>query len=74
VAKINVLTDIQIFIKDFKAGRSSKLTFINGERLGPEGLKRKPYELKSDDIVVRLFVFYTLLTFHEHVRRSSCRR
>ena len=27
-------------------------TFINGVRLGPEGLESKKYELKSDDTVV----------------------
>ena len=39
----------QIFIKDVK---SSNGTFINGERLSPEGLESEPFELKSDDIVV----------------------
>ncbi|KAF9259932.1 hypothetical protein L218DRAFT_907825 [Marasmius fiardii PR-910] len=38
----------KIFIKDVK---SSNGTFINGERLSPEGLESDPYELKSDDIV-----------------------
>ncbi|KIM79867.1 hypothetical protein PILCRDRAFT_823052 [Piloderma croceum F 1598] len=38
----------KIFIKDVK---SSNGTFINGERLSPEGLESQPYELKSDDIV-----------------------
>jgi hypothetical protein len=38
----------KIFIKDVK---SSNGTFINGERLSPEGLESEPYELKSDDIV-----------------------
>ncbi|KAF9074708.1 hypothetical protein BDP27DRAFT_1316695 [Rhodocollybia butyracea] len=38
----------KIFIKDVK---SSNGTFINGDRLSPEGLESEPYELKSDDIV-----------------------
>ncbi|KAL1941564.1 hypothetical protein VTO73DRAFT_7003 [Trametes versicolor] len=38
----------KIFIKDVK---SSNGTFINGERLSPEGLESDPYELKSDDVV-----------------------
>ncbi|KAJ3808060.1 hypothetical protein F5876DRAFT_90246 [Lentinula aff. lateritia] len=38
----------KIFIKDVK---SSNGTFINGERLSPEGLESDPYELKSDDNV-----------------------
>ncbi|KAM5534745.1 hypothetical protein V8D89_011609 [Ganoderma adspersum] len=38
----------KIFIKDVK---SSNGTFINGERLSPEGLESEPYELKTDDIV-----------------------
>jgi pSer/pThr/pTyr-binding forkhead associated (FHA) protein len=42
---------VQIYIKDVK---SSNGTFINGERLSPEGLESDPFELKSDDIVVRL--------------------
>ena len=41
---------MQIFIKDVK---SSNGTFINGERLSAEGLESEPFELKSDDIVVR---------------------
>ena len=41
---------IKIFIKDVK---SSNGTFINGERLSPEGLESDPFELKTDDIVVR---------------------
>ncbi|KAF8629365.1 hypothetical protein AX17_005661 [Amanita inopinata Kibby_2008] len=39
----------KIFIKDVK---SSNGTFINGERLSPEGVESEPFELKSDDIVV----------------------
>jgi hypothetical protein len=39
----------QILIKDVK---SSNGTFINGERLSPEGLESEPFVLKSDDIVV----------------------
>ncbi|PFH47881.1 hypothetical protein AMATHDRAFT_114022, partial [Amanita thiersii Skay4041] len=38
----------KIFIKDVK---SSNGTFINGERLSPEGVESQPVELKSDDIV-----------------------
>ncbi|KAI0659051.1 hypothetical protein C8Q70DRAFT_1054345 [Cubamyces menziesii] len=38
----------KIFIKDVK---SSNGTFINGERLSPEGLESDPWELKTDDIV-----------------------
>ncbi|KAF4564093.1 hypothetical protein EYR36_003345 [Pleurotus pulmonarius] len=38
----------KIFIKDVK---SSNGTFINGERLSPEGMESDPWELKSDDIV-----------------------
>ncbi|KAF5349200.1 hypothetical protein D9756_009527 [Leucocoprinus leucothites] len=38
----------KIYIKDVK---SSNGTFINGERLSPEGVESEPYELKSDDIV-----------------------
>lgn len=33
-------------------------TFINGERLPPEGLETDPYELKSDDIVIRIYHLY----------------
>ncbi|KZS89265.1 SMAD/FHA domain-containing protein, partial [Sistotremastrum niveocremeum HHB9708] len=38
----------KIYIKDVK---SSNGTFINGERLSPEGAESEPWELKSDDIV-----------------------
>ncbi|KAH9918687.1 uncharacterized protein B0H18DRAFT_1086818 [Fomitopsis serialis] len=38
----------KIYIKDVK---SSNGTFINGERLSPEGLESEPFELKSEDIV-----------------------
>ncbi|KAH7921658.1 hypothetical protein BV22DRAFT_1132085 [Leucogyrophana mollusca] len=38
----------KIFIKDVK---SSNGTFINGERLSPEGVESDPFELKNDDIV-----------------------
>ncbi|KAH9939172.1 hypothetical protein B0H21DRAFT_698552 [Amylocystis lapponica] len=38
----------KIYIKDVK---SSNGTFINGERLSPEGLESEPFELKTDDIV-----------------------
>ena len=40
----------QIFIKDVK---SSNGTFVNGERLSVEGVESDPWELKSDDRVVR---------------------
>lgn len=45
---------LQIFIKDVK---SSNGTFINGERLSPEGVESEPFELKNDDIVVRHLSF-----------------
>ncbi|KAG8872988.1 hypothetical protein FRB97_007135 [Tulasnella sp. 331] len=38
----------KIYIKDVK---SSNGTFINGERLSPEGVESEPFELKSDDTV-----------------------
>ncbi|KAG5340641.1 hypothetical protein C0989_000896 [Termitomyces sp. Mn162] len=38
----------KIFIKDVK---SSNGTFINGDRLSPEGIESDPNELKNDDIV-----------------------
>ncbi|KAL4073464.1 hypothetical protein J3A83DRAFT_4228791 [Scleroderma citrinum] len=38
----------KIFIKDVK---SSNGTFINGERLSPEGVESEPFELKNEDIV-----------------------
>ncbi|KAJ3975091.1 SMAD/FHA domain-containing protein [Lentinula raphanica] len=38
----------KIFIKDLK---SSNGTFINGNRLSPEGLESDPVELHSDDVV-----------------------
>lgn len=40
----------QIFIKDVK---SSNGTFINGARLSQEGVESPPFELNTDDIVVR---------------------
>ena len=40
----------KIYIKDVK---SSNGTFINGERLSQEGVESDPFELKTDDIVVR---------------------
>ncbi|KAF9487277.1 hypothetical protein BDN71DRAFT_1350299, partial [Pleurotus eryngii] len=36
------------FIKDIN---SSNGTFINGDRLSPEGMEFDPWELQSDDIV-----------------------
>jgi pSer/pThr/pTyr-binding forkhead associated (FHA) protein len=41
----------QIYIKDMK---SSNGTFINNERLSPEGVESDPFELKSEDLVVSL--------------------
>ncbi|KIY43423.1 hypothetical protein FISHEDRAFT_10481, partial [Fistulina hepatica ATCC 64428] len=38
----------KIYIRDVK---SSNGTFINGDRLSPEGLESDPYDLKGDDIV-----------------------
>ncbi|KAI0077601.1 hypothetical protein K474DRAFT_1661536 [Panus rudis PR-1116 ss-1] len=38
----------KIFIKDVK---SSNGTFINSERLSPEGHESEPFELKTDDVV-----------------------
>lgn len=38
----------KIYIKDVK---SSNGTFINGERLSPEGVESEPFELKNDDVV-----------------------
>ncbi|PCH39624.1 hypothetical protein WOLCODRAFT_110944 [Wolfiporia cocos MD-104 SS10] len=38
----------EIYIKDVK---SSNGTFINGERLSPEGVESDPFKLKSDDVV-----------------------
>ena len=51
LAVVCVCTDEfgQIFIKDTQSFNG---TFINGERLSPEGIEGQPYELKSDDIVV----------------------
>ena len=43
------LPRLEIFIKDVK---SSNGTFINQERLSPEGLESDPFELKTDDVVV----------------------
>ncbi|KIL55930.1 hypothetical protein M378DRAFT_90088, partial [Amanita muscaria Koide BX008] len=42
----------KIFIKDLK---SSNGTFINGEQLSQDGFQSEPFELKSDDIVVRIW-------------------
>uniref|UniRef100_A0A0W0G2F6 FHA domain-containing protein n=1 Tax=Moniliophthora roreri TaxID=221103 RepID=A0A0W0G2F6_MONRR len=38
----------KIFIRDTE---SSNGTWLNGERLSPEGVESDPYELKSDDII-----------------------
>ncbi len=42
-------SDVQIYIKDLK---SSNGTFINNERLSPEGMESEPFEVKSEDILV----------------------
>jgi hypothetical protein len=47
VSLVLTVTD-QIYIKDIK---SSNGTFVNGERLSPEGLESDPYELNSQDTV-----------------------
>ena len=59
--------DGQIYIKDTK---SSNGTFVNGERLSPEGLESDPYELNSQDTVVSLFV-QTQLTARNSASISS---
>lgn len=41
---------LQVYIKDVK---SSNGTFVNGERLSPEATESEPYELKSEDHLVR---------------------
>ncbi|KAJ6519082.1 SMAD/FHA domain-containing protein [Mycena sanguinolenta] len=41
--------DDRILIRDVK---SSNGTFVNGERLSPEGVESDPYELRSDDILL----------------------
>ena len=38
-----------MYIRDVK---SSNGTFINNERLSPEGMESEPFELKSEDMVV----------------------
>ena len=40
-----------MYIRDVK---SSNGTFINNERLSPEGMESEPFELKSEDMVVSL--------------------
>ncbi|KAG8953780.1 hypothetical protein FRC03_011659 [Tulasnella sp. 419] len=40
--------DGKIFIRDVK---SSNGTYINGERLSPEGVESDPFELRTDDIL-----------------------
>lgn len=42
----------KLFIRDVKSANG---TFINAERLSAEAVKSDPFELKTDDIVVRLF-------------------
>ena len=41
--------------------KSSNGTFINGERLSPEGVESEPFELKNDDIVVRFHALFAYL-------------
>ncbi|KAJ7875006.1 SMAD/FHA domain-containing protein, partial [Mycena olivaceomarginata] len=38
----------RVLIRDVK---SSNGTFVNGDRLSPEGVESEPYELRSDDIL-----------------------
>jgi pSer/pThr/pTyr-binding forkhead associated (FHA) protein len=57
-----------IFIKDVK---SSNGTFVNGERLSPGAEESKPYELKSDDIVVSPYYIFVFLFFSLLVRNSE---
>ncbi|KAL4257210.1 Centrosomal and Immune Signaling Modulator, partial [Pleurotus pulmonarius] len=57
----------KIFIKNVK---SSNGTFINGERLSPEGMESDPWELKSDDIVVRPSLTRSLV-YLSRPRRNS---
>lgn len=58
----------KIYIKDVK---SSNGTFINGERLSQEGVESDPYELKTDDIVVRHFPLYSTNISHNSLRNSA---
>jgi hypothetical protein len=44
-----------MYIKDMKRFNG---TFINGERLPPEGLETDHYELTSDNIVARIYKLY----------------
>jgi hypothetical protein len=46
-------------------------TFINGERLGPEGLKSDPYKLKSDDILACIPSLVALKPFLINLVRNS---
>lgn len=43
---------LQIYIRDV---RSSNGTFINGERLSPEGVESDPVEIKNEDQIVSKF-------------------
>lgn len=49
----NVSNIVRFPITCLKDVKSSNGTFINCERLSPKGLESEPYELRSDDIVVR---------------------
>lgn len=66
----------KIFIKDVK---SSNGTFVNGDRLSPEGVESEPWELKTEDMVVRFFQRfpYTMMqrlcsgVWHRYRRRGQ---
>lgn len=61
----------QIYIKDVK---SSNGTFINGERLSPEGAESDPFELKTDDIVVSSYYPISFLRSSAVVGAVQCTR
>lgn len=48
----------QIWIKDVK---SSNGTFINGDRLSAEAAESDPFELHTDDVVVRLVLHFSMI-------------
>lgn len=51
--------------------KSSNGTFINGERLSAEGVESEPYELKSDDIVVRSAQHMLFICSSPHTTRRN---
>lgn len=53
----------QIYIKDVK---SSNGTFINGVRLSPEAVESEPFELKSEDMVVRNIIHRSRVCSQAH--------